>query len=116
MATILSCRAISKAYGAQKLFSGLNLVIHDGDRIGLIGPNGSGKSTLLRILCGLEDVDEGGIDRRSNLIFSYLAQEDVFIEHLGPLENLLEPLKDSPLHEAEKLNRAQALLSRIELD
>ncbi|MBT8354892.1 MAG: ABC-F family ATP-binding cassette domain-containing protein [Desulfofustis sp.] len=116
MATILSCRAISKAYGAQKLFSGLNLVIHDGDRIGLIGPNGSGKSTLLRILCGLEDVDEGGIDRRSNLIFSYLAQEDVFIEHLGPLENLLEPLKDSPLSEAEKLNRAQALLSRIELD
>ncbi len=116
MSTLVSCRSISKAFGAQKLFSGLNLVIHDGDRIGLIGPNGSGKSTLLRILSGLEDVDEGGIDRRSNLIVSYLAQDDVFIEHLGPLENLLEPLRETPLPEAEKLNRAQALLSRIELD
>ncbi len=74
MSTIVSCRSISKAFGAQRLFSGLNLVVHDGDRIGLIGPNGSGKSTLLRILCGLEDVDEGVIDRRSNLIVSYLAK------------------------------------------
>ena len=115
MSTLLSCRSISKAFGAQKLFSGLNLVIHNGDRVGLIGPNGSGKSTLLRILCALDDVDEGVIDRRSNLIVSYLAQDDVFLEHLGPLENLLEPLKDTPLPEAEKLNRAQALLSRIEL-
>jgi ATP-binding cassette subfamily F protein uup len=71
---------------------------------------------LLRILCGFEEVDAGIIDRRSNLIFSYLAQEDVLIEHLGPLENLLEPLEDSPLPEAEKLNRAQALLSRIEFN
>ena len=116
MSTIVSCRSISKAFGAQRLFSGLNLVVHDGDRIGLIGPNGSGKSTLLRILCGLEDVDEGVIDRRSNLIVSYLAQDDVFIEHLGALDNLLEPLKDAPLPDAEKLNRAQALLSRIEFD
>ena len=116
MSTLLSCRAISKAYGAQKLFSGLDLVIHHGDRVGLIGPNGSGKSTLLKILSGQEDPDSGVIDRRSHLIVSYLAQEDVFIEHLGALENLLGALKSSPLPEAQKLNRAQTLLSRIELE
>ena len=116
MSTILSCRSIGKAYGAQKLFSGLDLVINDGDRVGLIGPNGSGKSTLLKILCGLEDLDSGAIDKRNNVIFSYLAQEDAFLEQLGPLENLLEPLKSSPLPEAQKLSRAQELLSRIELE
>ncbi|MGI9537637.1 MAG: ABC-F family ATP-binding cassette domain-containing protein [Desulfocapsaceae bacterium] len=116
MSTILSCRSIGKAYGAQKLFSGLDLVINDGDRVGLIGPNGSGKSTLLKILCGLEDLDSGVIDRRNNVILSYLAQADAFHEDLGPLDNLLASLKSSPLPEAQKLNRAQALLSRIELE
>ncbi len=116
MSMLLSCRAISKAYGAQKLFAGLDLVIHNGDRIGLIGPNGSGKSTLLKILCGREEPDSGAVDRRSNLVISHLDQEDVFLEHLGPLENLLEALQSSPLPEAQKLNRAQALLSRIEIE
>ncbi len=116
MPSILSCRSISKAYGAQKLFSGLDLVINDGDRIGLIGPNGSGKSTLLKIICDLEDLDRGVIDRRNNIIHSYLAQEDRFLEDLGALENLLEPLASSPLPQVQKLSRAQTLLSRIELD
>ncbi len=116
MPSLLSCRAISKAFGAQQLFSGLDLVISDGDRVGLIGPNGSGKSTLLKILCGLEDFDDGTIDRRNNIIVSYLAQEDRFLEQNGPLDNLLEALGDSPLPEEQKLSRAQSLLSRIELD
>ncbi len=116
MSMLLSCRAISKAYGAQKLFAGLDLVIHSGDRIGLIGANGSGKSTLLKILCGREEPDSGAVDRRSNLVISHLDQGDIFLEHLGPLENLLEALQSSPLPEAQKLNRAQALLSRIEIE
>jgi ATP-binding cassette subfamily F protein uup len=116
MSMLLSCRAISKAYGAQKLFAGLDLVIHNGDRIGLIGANGSGKSTLLKILCGREEPDSGAVDRRSNLVISHLDQGDIFLEHLGPLENLLEALQSSPLPEAQKLNRAQALLSRIEIE
>lgn len=115
MSSILTCRSISKAYGAQLLFSGLDLVINSEDRIGLIGPNGSGKSTLLKIISGLEDEDSGVIEKRSNLITSYLAQEDHFHEELTPLDNLLEPLASSPLPPEQKLNRAQAMLSRIEL-
>ena len=36
MSSLLSCRSISKAYGAQRLFSDLDLVIKDGDRV-LVG-------------------------------------------------------------------------------
>jgi len=116
MSSLLSCRSVSKAFGAQQLFSGLDLNIADGDRIGLIGPNGSGKSTLLKIICGLEDLDHGAIDRRTNMIVSYLAQEDRFLEQNGPLENLLDALVGSPLPEELKLSRAQSMLSRIEME
>ncbi len=53
MASIISCRSVTKAYGSQTLFTDLDLIINQGDRIGLIGPNCSGKSTLLNILAGL---------------------------------------------------------------
>jgi ABC-2 type transport system ATP-binding protein/lipopolysaccharide transport system ATP-binding protein len=42
---------------------GIDLELHDGDRLGLIGPNGAGKSTLLRVLAGLYQPTDGAIDR-----------------------------------------------------
>ncbi len=116
MASIISCRSVSKAYGSQTLFSDLNLIINEGDRIGLIGPNGSGKSTLLKILADLEDEDSGTILRKNNMIAGYLAQQDHFVEAQTPLENLVAALSSTPLEETEKLNRAQAMLSRVELE
>ena len=82
--------------------------------MGLIGPNGSGKSTLLKIICGLEDEDSGEILRQKNVMTEYLAQEDVFDEHLSPAENILKTLENTPLDDAEKLNRVQTLLSKAE--
>jgi len=73
--TILSARALHKAYGPQTLFRDIALTITEGDRIGLLGVNGSGKSTLLKILAGLEPVDTGVIDRRRGARISYLPQE-----------------------------------------
>ncbi|OLP65293.1 putative ABC transporter ATP-binding protein YheS [Bacillus pumilus] len=41
------------------LFDIDELVIHQGDRIGLVGMNGSGKTTLLHVLAGQETPDSG---------------------------------------------------------
>ena len=59
---LLTIENLSKQFSERLLFDNANLVINEGDRIGLIGVNGSGKSTLLRIVAGLEAPDSGGVN------------------------------------------------------
>ncbi len=56
---LLEGRGISKSFGGLVALTGVDLVIHAGDMVGLIGPNGSGKTTLFNCLTGLENVTEG---------------------------------------------------------
>ncbi len=73
--TILSARALAKAYGPQTLLTNVALTVSAEDRVGLLGVNGTGKSTLLRILAGTEPADTGTIDRRRDARILYLPQE-----------------------------------------
>jgi ATP-binding cassette subfamily B protein len=47
--------------GAQPLFTGLDLDVPSGTRLGLVGRSGGGKSTLLRLLLRMMDIDAGRI-------------------------------------------------------
>jgi ATP-binding cassette subfamily B protein len=47
--------------GAPPLFTGLDLDVPSGTKIGLVGRSGGGKTTLTRLLLRLMDVDEGRI-------------------------------------------------------
>lgn len=114
MSHLLSCKEISKAFGARKLFENISFVIHQGDRIGLVGPNGSGKSTLLKILCDLESADNGQVLRQKNICLSYLAQEDSFNDSRSIEDNLMDALIKEPLSEIEKYTRVHELISRAE--
>ncbi|WP_136799665.1 ABC-F family ATP-binding cassette domain-containing protein [Desulfosediminicola ganghwensis] len=114
MSHLLSCSSISKSFGAQQLFRNISFTLHEGDRVGLIGPNGSGKSTLLRIVCGLEEPDNGQIQYQKHVRFSYLAQSDLFEDDLSAAENLIKAMEGSEFDETERLHRAHALLSRAE--
>jgi ATP-binding cassette subfamily F protein uup len=79
---LLSCDAVSKAYGAGTLFSDLTFGVRQGDRVGLIGPNGSGKSTLLRILAGIEQPDIGTRTARRLVRVGFVVQDPAFPEGL----------------------------------
>lgn len=45
----------------QTVFSGLQLDITPGEKIGLVGPSGGGKSTLTRLLLRFDDINGGSI-------------------------------------------------------
>ncbi|MDJ0621448.1 MAG: ABC-F family ATP-binding cassette domain-containing protein [Desulfocapsaceae bacterium] len=114
MSNLVACQSLAKSFGAEPLFQDIDLIIHPGDRIGLVGPNGSGKSTLLKIICGLEEADEGALLYGKQVKLGYLAQEDIFDEELTASENLYAALADHTLEDADKHARIAELLSRAE--
>jgi ATP-binding cassette subfamily F protein uup len=114
MSLLLCGQGLAKAFGAQSLFAGIDLVLHSGDRVGLIGPNGSGKSTLLKIFSGSTRPDNGRLFLQKNTRISFLAQEDRFNEKQNIVDNLLSGLSTIQIEETEALGRAHTLVSRAE--
>ncbi len=47
---LLEAKGIAKGHGGLTLFSGLDMVLSPGTRLGLLGRNGCGKSTLMQLL------------------------------------------------------------------
>jgi len=78
MATLLTCKAISKHFGTRELFDDLSISFDDDEHVGFLGPNGAGKTTFLKILAGLEFTDGGEITRRRSARIGFLPQEDHF--------------------------------------
>ncbi len=77
---VLDCKNLEASRGGRTLFSGVEILLRRGERIGVVGPNGSGKSTLLKLLAGRgAPEDRGQIKRGTNL------QEGYFDQHLGEL-------------------------------
>ena len=78
---VLEASGLSASRGGRPLFSGIDLRVLRGDRIGVVGPNGCGKTTLLQLLAGKGRKEDGGdIRRGANLADGY------FDQHLGSLD------------------------------
>lgn len=76
--------------GDKTVFRDLNLTIHAGERLAIVGVNGAGKTTLVKLLCGMNEPDEGrilinGIDRNEfpreewYRLFSIVFQETLIL-------------------------------------
>ncbi|MBI5494979.1 MAG: ABC-F family ATP-binding cassette domain-containing protein [Deltaproteobacteria bacterium] len=76
---VLTARGLSHGYGDRTLFSGVDLVVKRGDKIGVAGPNGSGKSTLGRILAGKITPTAGtvALGQKVELLYFDQAQADL---------------------------------------
>ncbi len=83
MAIILSCRGLTKQYGATTALNSIDLDLPAGSVIGLLGPNGSGKSTFIKIAAGLLTSTSGELlidgfkpGVKTKEIVSYLPDHD----------------------------------------
>jgi ATP-binding cassette subfamily F protein uup len=89
---LLVAKGISKSYGNKTMFSGVDLLLAPGTRVGLLGANGCGKSTLIRVLLGIEPSDTGEIRRADNLSVAYFEQNR---ETLNPMLSVAKTILPS---------------------
>jgi branched-chain amino acid transport system ATP-binding protein len=61
MSPILALENISKRFGAVVIADGVDLVLAEGEALGVIGPNGAGKTTLFGIAAGTVAPDAGRV-------------------------------------------------------
>ena len=114
---------VSFGYGDQPILIDANLVLEPGERVCLIGRNGAGKSSTFRLITGEQDVDQGDIVRKPDLVVAELAQalpagvnrtvREVVRSGLAHVEALLhdhearsrETLDEAGLRSIEELHR-----------
>lgn len=131
-AVSITCKHISKTFGAFKALSDVNLVIPEGKLVALLGPSGSGKTTLLRILAGLETPDANGsseilfkdenVARRSarERGIGFVFQHYALFKHMTVFQNVafglsVRPRSTRPSKQAIK-DKVHELLGLVQLE
>jgi branched-chain amino acid transport system ATP-binding protein len=77
MSELLRTEAASKAFGGLVAVNQVDMVVNEGEILGLIGPNGAGKTTLFNMITGLyHPVTSGEIYFKGERI-THLSQPDI---------------------------------------
>jgi len=107
------------------ILNGCDLVLEQGELIGIIGPNGAGKSTLLKALFGLvpvrrgairlrgQDITEAKAHRLVELGIGYVPQNNNVFPSLTVQENLEMGVYQRPRDFAERFEEVCALFPRL---
>jgi ATP-binding cassette subfamily F protein 3 len=72
---VLTVEGLSKSFGNEKLFEGLDFEIKKGEHVAIIGDNGTGKTTLLKMINQAEPIDAGKITYGVKVHVGYYDQE-----------------------------------------
>jgi phospholipid/cholesterol/gamma-HCH transport system ATP-binding protein len=128
---IILFRNVSKAFGKNVVYEGLDLEVRRGETLCVIGPSGVGKSVMLKLLTGLLEPDDGEIwfdgervsdfhtdqqylpmRRRVAMVFQAAA----LFDSLTVYENIAYPLREQfRLEEEEIAHRVAEKLSWVGL-
>jgi ATP-binding cassette ChvD family protein len=71
---VIEAKNVSKAFGDNLLYEGMEFNLPPGGIVGVIGPNGAGKTTLFRMITGKEMPDNGTIRIGETVKLAYVDQ------------------------------------------
>ncbi len=121
----LSAAHLQKTYGRRRVVDDVNIIVHEGEVVGLLGANGAGKTTTFYMLVGLESTEKGSIDLngldvtklpmylRARLGLGYLPQEPSVFRKLTAEQNILAVLETTQLSRQERFARLEELLEEF---
>ena len=133
-AAVAELRGISKIYGSGdlevKALDQLNLNVLEGDYLAVMGASGSGKSTAMNILgcldrptsgtyrlngMAVEQLDDDALADVRNRSLGFVFQQFHLLGHASAMENVMLPMIYAGVPKDERIERAQAALTRVGL-
>ncbi|MFN5621215.1 MAG: ABC-F family ATP-binding cassette domain-containing protein [Flavobacteriales bacterium] len=100
---ILEGKSLGKAYGNNRLFSGVDITVARGEKIALVGKNGVGKSSLIRMIMRKEQ-HEGEFTPGYSVSIGYYAQNQA--DELDGTKTVFETIDDEAVGEVRKSVRS----------
>jgi putative spermidine/putrescine transport system ATP-binding protein len=124
MTAAVEFQNVTRHFGEVRAVDGVNLSIAEGEFFAMLGPSGSGKTTCLRLISGFETPTGGHIrifgqdvgnvppnKRNVNTVF----QDYALFPHMSVRDNVAYGLMVKGVGKAERLKRAEELLSLVKL-
>ncbi|DAC13550.1 MAG TPA: ABC transporter ATP-binding protein [Candidatus Poseidoniales archaeon] len=96
---LIKVEGVDRSFGPVDVLQDINLIINDGERVGIVGHNGAGKTTLLNTISEQQQ-DVGDIDFAPGIRLAYLTQirdiesDSTIEEELGRKGRQFQELED----------------------
>lgn len=101
---------LAMSFNSKEIFSDINFILNDREKLGLIGRNGCGKTTLLKIIAGELAQSEGTIVKTKSTTIGYLKQHLQFLE-----TNIVDEVCLSlPEHKRDNFWEAEKVLMNLD--
>lgn len=126
MASSLTLKNISKAFGSQEVLRDLSLHVEAKEFVSILGSSGSGKTTLLRLIAGFDSPDSGTIEIGEKLVagsnlfigaeqrrVGIVPQDAALFPHLSVFDNIGFGLRG--MSKAARTDRISFLLDLVQM-
>lgn len=127
---IISMRGVSKAFGSNVVYRGMDLDVYRGETLTILGGSGSGKSVALKLMIGLLRAEEGSVlvngaevsEMRTDSLrklrqdLAMVFQGGALFDSMSVLENVGYALTEhTTMSDAEIRDRAEECLEMVGL-